>query len=115
MYHSSAMALSIAVDPVPIRVSADGVALVGDTRVPIDTVVHAFERGWTPETIVRKFPTLRLPDVYAVVAYYLRHTDEVQAYLRERRAIAAEVRAENERRFPADALRERARRRRAAR
>jgi uncharacterized protein (DUF433 family) len=109
------MALSIAADPVPIRVNAQGVALVGDTRVPLDTVAHAFERGAAPRTIVRKFPTLRLPDVYAVVAYYPRHKDEVDAYRRERREIAAEVRADNERRFPPGAWRERLVKRRSAR
>ena len=35
----------------------------------------------TPETIVQRYSTLALADVYAVVTYYLRHRSEVEEYL----------------------------------
>jgi uncharacterized protein (DUF433 family) len=109
------MTLSVAADTVPIRVDPGGVALVGDTRVPLDTVVYEFQDGTSPEEIVRRFDTLQLPDVYAVIAYYLRNKGDVDAYLEDRRRVAAEVRAEAERRFPPEEFRARLLKRRAAR
>ena len=94
------MTLEIAADPIPIRVNAAGVALVADTRVPIDTIIYHFKDGETPDDIARQFDALDLADVHAVIGYYLRHRREVDEYLRERERIAAEVRAEAERRFP---------------
>ena len=54
-------------------------------------MVTAFDLGGTPEEIAQGFPVLRLDDIYAVLSYYLRHREEVQAYLgqRERLALAA--------------------------
>jgi len=54
-----------------------------------------------------RFPTLDLPDVYATLWYYLRHQDEVDAYLAERHRQADALRAEVEARWPPDELRER--------
>ena len=54
---------------------------VGGTRVPIDTVLHHHKRGVSPRYIVRNFTTLTEADVYAVIAYYLQHQEEVDAYL----------------------------------
>lgn len=51
------------------------------------------------------FDTLDLADVYAVIAYYLRHGAEVDAYLAEQRRLADEVRREIEARFPQAGLR----------
>src|SRR5262245_49156056 len=109
------MTLSVAADMVPICIDPRGVALVGDTRVPLDTVIYEFQDGTGPEEIVRRFDTLELADVYAVIAYYLRHKPDVDAYLEERRRVAAEVRAEAERRFPPEEFRARLLKRRAAR
>ncbi len=47
--------------------------------------IRAFQDGATPETVVQRYSTLALPDVYAVIGYYLRHHDEVSAYLEDRR------------------------------
>jgi len=91
------MKLPIEPEMPPIRVNAEGTALVGASRVPLDTVVHFHQQGATPEVIVRKFPTLELADVYGAVEYYLRHFAEVDEYLREREQVAAAVRAEIER------------------
>jgi hypothetical protein len=59
--------------------------------VLLELVVDAFEDGATPETIVQRYETLDLSDVYAVISYYLRHRQEVAAYLRRREDKAAEV------------------------
>jgi uncharacterized protein (DUF433 family) len=90
------MSLSTPAELVPLLPDPDGVMRVGSTRVTLDTVVAAFRDGLTPESIVEQYPSLRLPDVYSVIGYYLNHADEVNAYLVERQRLADDVRRENE-------------------
>jgi uncharacterized protein (DUF433 family) len=80
-------------DPVPLRAEEKGVIRVGATRVLYALVIHAFDDGATPEEIVRMYETLKLADVYGVIAYYLNHREDVQAYLREREIEAEKIRA----------------------
>jgi uncharacterized protein (DUF433 family) len=101
------MNLVIEAPPVPLRTDDQGVMLVGKTRVPLDTVVFAFNHGSSPEEIVLSYPTLELPDVYAVVSYYLHNRVEVDAYLTQREAEGARIREENEKRFPPAGIRTR--------
>ena len=54
---------------------------VGKSRVLLELVIHAFQRGETPEGIVQSYNTLSLPDVYAVVSYYLANPGPIDAYL----------------------------------
>ena len=99
--------LNVEPEPVPLIADVDGVVRVGGTRVTLDLVASAFEEGATPEEVTQRHPTLDLADVYSVFTYYLRHRAEVQDYLLERRGWADEVRAENERRFSPEGMRER--------
>jgi hypothetical protein len=70
--------------------------------------VEAFRRGDTPQEIVTAFPGLDLADAYAVIAYYLRHRHDVEAYLQEQEAKAAAIRQKVESRQGSQAgLRER--------
>ena len=92
---------------VPLQVDAEGVVRVGGTRVPLETVVTAFEHGATAEEILQQYPSLVLADVYAAISYYLRNKDEVEAYLRQRRAQGLRVREENQIRFSLYGIRER--------
>ncbi len=85
------VALNIQADPIPLLEEASGALRMGGTRVLLELVSRAFEVGATPETIVQRYTTLRLPDVYAVVAYYLRHCGEIDEYLRRREQQAVEV------------------------
>ncbi|MCZ7674406.1 MAG: DUF433 domain-containing protein [Chloroflexi bacterium] len=78
------MTLNVDTHPIPLRLDADGDWRVGQTRVLLDLVIHAFNAGRTPEEIVQSYNTLPLEDVYAVIAYYLRHQFEVDAYIRHR-------------------------------
>jgi uncharacterized protein (DUF433 family) len=59
----------------------DGNYYVGDTRVSLDSIVHAFRRGDSPETICQNFDVLRLEEVYGAVAYYLAHQAAVDSYI----------------------------------
>ena len=90
------MTLTIATERPPLRVEPDGTARVGATRVTLDTVVGAYNGGASAEQIVERYDSLSLPDVYAVIAYYLRHTEEIEDYLRSRRDKAHEIRRQIE-------------------
>ncbi|SRR5260370_28840908 len=59
----------------------DGNYYVSGTRISLDSVVHAFRRGESPETICQNFELLRLEDVYGAIAYYLANQADVDAYL----------------------------------
>lgn len=106
------MALSVAAEPVPLTVDGDGTARVGGTRIPLDTVVRAFKRGDPAEKIAGSYPTLTLADVYAVIAYYLRHESDVEVYLRWRQQRRDEVYELIESRSDRRGIRERLRARR---
>jgi uncharacterized protein (DUF433 family) len=86
------MSLALQADPVPLREDADGALRVGTTRVLLEMVIGAFERGATPEAIVESYAVLKLNDVYAVITFYLNHRDEVQQYLDRRRQAAEDIR-----------------------
>lgn len=86
------MTMTLQPESPPVREDASGALRVGDSRVLLELVIRAFQDGATPETIVQRYPTLTLPDVYAVIAYYLRHRDEVDGYLARREEQAGEVR-----------------------
>lgn len=77
------------------------------SRVTLTSVVRAFRTGATPEEIAQQYPSLPLADVYAVVTYYLRHRDDVEAYLSDREGVSQAVRAANEARSDPDGMRER--------
>jgi uncharacterized protein (DUF433 family) len=74
----------------PLRVVEGGAIRVGQSRISLDLVVEQYENGMTPEDMVRAYDTLVLADIHAVIAYYLRHRDEVRGYLK-RREVEAEA------------------------
>jgi uncharacterized protein (DUF433 family) len=77
------MPLTIHADPVPLAPDATGTIRVANTRVTLDTVVEHFRAGATAEALTERFPVLSAADVHAVLAYYLRHRDQVDSYLAE--------------------------------
>src|SRR5246127_4449354 len=80
----------------PLRVDEGGAVRVGKSRISLDLIVEQYENGMTPEAMVRAYDTLVLADVYAAIAYYLRHRTEVQAYLKRRSEEAESLRAKIE-------------------
>ena len=86
------MAIIIQPEAPPLRQDASGALRVGSSRVLVELVVRAFQDGATPEAIAQRYPTATLADMYAVLAYYLRHRQEVDAYLAAREQRAQEVR-----------------------
>jgi uncharacterized protein (DUF433 family) len=76
----------------PLRVEEGGVVRVGKSRIALDLLVREYDNGMTPEDMVRAYDTLELADVYAALAYYLRHRAEVKVYLDRREEEAARLR-----------------------
>jgi uncharacterized protein (DUF433 family) len=68
----------------PLNADGSGGLRVGGTRVLLEIVIRAFQDGATAETIVQRYPSLALSDVYSTIGYYLRHVTEVDAYLADR-------------------------------
>lgn len=101
------MPKAVVKEPVPIETGADDVMRVRGTRVPVETVVHAFRDGATAEEIAQRYSSLSLADVYQVIGYYLRHRAEMDAYVVERDQSQDEAKRVNESRWPADGVRER--------
>jgi uncharacterized protein (DUF433 family) len=80
---------------------------VTGTRVPLETVVRAFHHGATPEEIAQDFPTVTFAQVYAVLAFYLSHREEVDAYVAQRAAVSDAARAAHQARVDPVGLRAR--------
>ena len=76
----------------PLRREASGALRVGRSRVLLELVIRAFQDGATPEVIVQRYSSALLADIYAVIAYYLHHREDIEAYLAEREQRAQEVR-----------------------
>ena len=83
--------MTFAAESPPLQEDATGAIRVGGSRVLLELVIRAFQDGATPEAIAQRFATLALPDVYAVIAYYLRHRGEVEEYIAQREQEAQEV------------------------
>ena len=84
---------------VPIRWQANGAARVAP-RVNLEFIVWSHRDGMRPEEIVESLPSLDLADVYAVIAYCLRHPEETEDYLRSTKDAEERARAELDVLFP---------------
>ncbi len=94
------MSLTIEADSVPLRIDEYGAVRVGNSQVLLDVVIREFWDGACPDDIAHDYPTLQPADVYAVIAYYLRHREAVDGYLQKRRLEADKLRQEVEARQP---------------
>jgi uncharacterized protein (DUF433 family) len=61
----------------------EGAYRISGTRVSLDSIVYAFLRGASPESIAQSFPVLTLEEVYGAITFYLGHQSEIDAYLPE--------------------------------
>lgn len=101
------MTLAIVAESAPLQANADGAVCISKTRVTLDTIVAVFNQGVTAEEIVYRYPSLKLADVYATIAFYLNHQLEVEAYLRQRKQQAQQIREMNQAKFDPQGLRDR--------
>ena len=76
----------------PLYKDQTGAIRVGNSRVLLETVIRAFQDGASPESIIHRYSTLSLSDVYNTIGYYLRHQDAVEMYLSQREQLAESVR-----------------------
>jgi len=61
----------------------NGGLYVAGTGVSLDSVVIRFQQGASPDKIVQSFPTLKLAQVYGVIAYYLENESIISEYISE--------------------------------
>ena len=86
------MSLVLEREPPPFREDETGAIRIGNSRVLLELVIRAFQDGAAPETIVQRYSTLSLSDVYTTIGYYLQHQQEIESYLNERGRLAESVR-----------------------
>ena len=75
----------------PFREDESGAIRIGNTRVLLELVIRAFQDGASPESIVPRYATLSLSEVYTTIGYYLRHQQDIEAYLSDREHTAESV------------------------
>ncbi len=86
------MSLVIAAEPIPLTLDHDGVVRVSQTRVTLESLLALYCQGATAEEIAQRYPAIALSDVYAVIAYYLRHEADVEEYLAQSKLRSEEAR-----------------------
>lgn len=79
-----------------------GKACVAGTRVRVMDVVIWHERlGWSADQIVSEIPNLTLSDVYAALAYYFDHREEIEEDIRLNDEIAGRLHVQQPSKLPA--------------
>lgn len=58
---------------------------IGQSRVTLDSLLAGYHSGFTPEEIAFQYSVLHLEKIYAAIAYYLSHCQEIDNYLEEHR------------------------------
>ena len=94
---------------VPMRTDEYGKIRVGNTRVLLELVIHAFNQGETAEEIVDSYPSVKLSDIYSVIAYYLTHRTEVDSYMQRAHEATERIQQEVEANYPPETIALRAR------
>ena len=78
----------------------DGGYFLVSTRVSLDSVVYAFVRGQSPESICQSFAPLTLEQVYGAIAFYLANREAIDQYLQQGCVELEVLRQEARRRNP---------------
>lgn len=102
------IATPVAID-VPLRADDRGKIRVGSSHVLLELLIHAYQQGETAEGIVDSYPSLKLADVYAVLAYYLINKSDVDAYVYKADQSAEHIQREVEASYSPETLALRAR------
>jgi uncharacterized protein (DUF433 family) len=86
------MTLTISPQPVPLITTEHGDIHVVGTRVSLETIIEDYNNGASPEDMVLSYSSLNLADVHAVITYYLRNKQDVDAYVQQQKHRAKETR-----------------------
>ena len=78
----------------PFRWDEAGGIRIGQSRVTLDSLLAAYHNGSTPEEIAVQYSVLHLEEIYAAIAYYLNHSQEIDNYLEQRRQKSQQQRSE---------------------
>jgi uncharacterized protein (DUF433 family) len=71
-----------------------GRARIAGTRIKVEYVFNWVERrGMSPAQVVREYPHLTLAQVYAALAYYWSHQEEIQQDIAEGEQLVTELKA----------------------
>ncbi|MGA1283328.1 MAG: DUF433 domain-containing protein [Prochlorothrix sp.] len=54
---------------------------ISGTRISLDSIIHAFQQGLSPESITQNYPLLTLEQVYGALTFYLANRADLEAYL----------------------------------
>lgn len=90
-YNQPVMTTLETAQTVPLSLAEDGTIRVTGSRVSLDSLLHHYKLGATAEQIAYKFPSLRLADIHAAIAYYLNHRTAVEEYLAQQETEADAV------------------------
>jgi uncharacterized protein (DUF433 family) len=74
----------------------DGGYYIAGTRISLDSIVHAFQDGESPEGILRSFPLAGpLVRIYGAITFYLANKSVVDRYLESQAELWEKSRHEN--------------------
>jgi uncharacterized protein (DUF433 family) len=59
----------------------DGEISLTGHRIGLYHIVHYYREGFSPEMLACQYPTVPLATIHKVIAYYLEHQAEVDAYV----------------------------------
>ncbi len=76
--------------------TAEGGWRVTGTRVSLDSVIHWYWNGSSPEQIAADFPSLSLEQVHGAIAFYLHNKAEMDRYMAEQAVRWEQFRMESE-------------------
>ena len=78
---------------VPLTLWEDGSIRVKGTRLLIDMIIGAHQRGEIPEEIFDSFPSdaYTVADIYSIIAYYLSNKAKFDKYLAKREKEAEKI------------------------
>lgn len=66
--------------------------ITGHSVRVVDIVNMHEDQGWSPAEIVEQIPTITLADVYAALAYYHDHRDDIRRAIAEEDAYVEQLR-----------------------
>ena len=69
---------------------------ISGSRVSLDSVVHAYRDGLSPEAIAEEYPSLSLEQIHGTLAFYLRHREEIDRHLMLQESRWEQLRQESE-------------------
>jgi uncharacterized protein (DUF433 family) len=72
----------------------EGGYFIAGTRISLDSVIHPFKNGCSPESILRSFPLVgSLEKVYGAITFYLANKKAVEDYLCEQERLSQHLAA----------------------